>query len=383
MALTKSRIDRAEYRDDGPSRQIIWDNRVPGFGLRLYPSGKKSFVIQYRDQCRRTRLMTLGSYGVLTPAQARELATRRLLEVAQGEDPLAKRRSPSAGTVRDFVEVWLGDHARPNRKTWREDQRRLVKHVIPTLGTKALSAVQRADVARLHARLGSSTPVEANRVRMLLHNVFAKAEEWGYLPEGHPNPAHGVKPLRESARERWLTETEVRSLFESLEAEDDPYVRAAFPLLLLTGLRKGELLSLRWEDVDLQRSELRLPATKSGRPHSIPLTGPALGFLSDIPRLKGNPWVFPGAKGGPLRDLRRPWLRVRRRAGLDDVTIHDLRRTTGSWMAQKGVPLQVIGKVLNHSHPAVTRIYARLNESQIRDALEAQADAFKRALGER
>jgi integrase len=143
-------------------------------------------------------------------------------------------------------------------------------------------------------------------------------------------------------------------------------------LYLLTGARRSELLGAKWEHVDTDRKVLRLPHTKAGRSHEIPLNAPALAILQDMPRAKGNPHILPGKKKGkPLVGITKVWYRVRTAAGVEDVRLHDLRRTVGSWLATAGNSLPLIGKILNHSSVATTAVYARLAEDQPREALEA------------
>ena len=386
MALTKRMIDSATYKGQSTvaangkkrwSRDIRWDDKIPGFGLIIYPSGRKAFVLNYRGPNRRERLITIGLYGPFTVHQARDRAHKLLVEVKDGGDPLKERRALPDLSVREFADRYMERHSRPQKRTWKEDERRLKSHILPAFGSRALTDVRRADITRLHSAIGAEPPVEANRVLTLVGGIFAKAESWGYVPEGHPNPARGIGRFKERSRDRWLRPEEVERLLAAVAEETDPYVRAAFRLYLQTGLRKGELLQLQWQDIDFKRAELRIPYTKSGRPHSLSLTETALAILLELPRSNHSDWVFPGHGTNHRKDLKRPWQRIRKRAGLDGVTIHDLRRTVGSWMAQAGVPLQVIGEVLNHRHPDVTRIYARLAEDQGRHALQAVEHKIK------
>ena len=148
-------------------------------------------------------------------------------------------------------------------------------------------------------------------------------------------------------------------------------MRAAFWLYLLTGLRRSELLNAKWQDVDWNRQELSVPVTKSGRPHYVPLCSDAVRRLKEIPRVLGNPYIIPGAKnGGRAYDLKKPWARILERAKIEDLKLHDLRRTVGSWLAQSGHSLHLIGRVLNHTSPSTTAVYARFAQTNVRDALE-------------
>jgi integrase len=194
---------------------------------------------------------------------------------------------------------------------------------------------------------------------------------WGFLADESANPARRIDHYKEHKRDRWVTPQELPRLIQAIEQETNRYARIALWLYLLTALRKSELLALRWDDVDVVRRELRLPDTKSGRAHYLPLSEAALAILRRAPRLPGNPYVLPGhVPGQHLVNISKPWRRVRKAAGIEDVRLHDLRRTVGSWLAQAGNSLHLIGRVLNHASPATTAIYARFAQDQVRHALE-------------
>ncbi|MDP2956587.1 MAG: site-specific integrase, partial [Longimicrobiales bacterium] len=227
------------------------------------------------------------------------------------------------------------------------------------------------------------SPVEANRCLETLRAAWSWADRHELLPEGLRDPTRRVERFRERSRDRWLRRGELERLMDATRKEDDPHAGAAIPLLLLTGLRKGELLSARWEDVDLERGEIRLPETKSGEAQVRLLPSPAVEILRNLPRYRESPFVFPSPTDPrvPRKDIKPQWQRIRTAAGLEDVTLHDLRRTAGSFMAQAGVPLQVIQHVLGHAHPAVTKLYARLASQNEREALETLAGELRGILG--
>lgn len=248
------------------------------------------------------------------------------------------------------------------------------KYILPIWRNLKVSNIRRADVAALHARIGDSHPYEANRVLELLSKMFELARRWGYLEENAVNPARGIDKYKEAKRDRWVTPEEIPELVRAINQEQNPYVKAAIWLYLLTGLRKSELLEAKWTAVDWTRGELKIPDTKAGRVHYVPLSGPALAMLRSIPRVEGNEFILPGRNpGGHLVNIHKPWQRIRTRAELQDVRLHDLRRTVGSWLAQSGNSLHLIGKVLNHSSTATTAVYARFAQNQVREALEDHA----------
>ena len=374
MNLTKKRIDRAEYDPEGPSRQVLWDDTLPGFGLRLFPSGRKGFVVFYRTG-RRQRLMSVGSYGVMTVQEARDQARKTLVAAKQGDDPLQQRQKAArASTFREFSEQYIEQHARPKKKSWRNDQQRLKRHILPTLGSLPLEKITPEDINRLYHRIGSDRPIEANRVRSLLQTMFNLAAAWGLYPPGAANPARLPRGMRfrEQSRDRPVTSAELPRLMEAIEEEEDPWVRGAVRLFLLTGLRKREVLWARWQDVDFQRAVLRLADTKAGKPRHVPLSGPALRVIRDLPRFQGNAYLFPSPvkEGAPRIDLFKPWRRIRKRAGCTDLRIHDLRHSVATWLAEEGHAAQFIQQALGHQSLQTTMKYVHAAGIGPRNALE-------------
>ena len=436
MALTKRDIDAFRHDPNGKPAQILWDGSLPGFGVRVFASGAKSFILDYRFNGIKRRL-TIGAYGELTPKQARDLAVQNLADVARGIDPLAARdaareaarQAQMALTLREYADVYIERHAKPHKKSWKEDRRRLDREILPTLGSLKLADITRADVAALHARLARRTKHEANNVVRLLTVMRSSAIEWGYLPEN--TGSWSVKLFRFPSRDRWVTPDELPHLLAAIDAEESVHVRGALYIALLTGMRRGEVLGLRWTDVDLSRREIHLSDTKANRTHVVPLVAEAVDVLRGLPRMLGNPYVFPSPTkaGRPHHDMKRAWHRVRARLWLathpDEERVlrvqaeadvaarskhagahegrdpvqdrlldlaaaeglkrgealrrHDVRRTTGSLMAISGASLPQIGAILNHSNPTTTQIYARLIDDTRRAGLELVAQRVRAA----
>ncbi len=374
MGLTKRSVDALKYDPQG--KPIAWDSTVPGFGCRVFESGVKSFIVDYRDSHGRKKRLTLGRYGTLTTEEARKRARIALNKVSDGADPVEERKAKrQARTVKEMGALYIEKHAKPHKKSWRDDERRLTAKVYPALGNRPLSSIKRADILKLHTAIGQRAPFEANRVAALLGKLWNVAEETGEIPEGTPNPARKLKKFHEESRDRWVTEEEMPRLMKAISKEPDATIRTYFLLLLLLGTRKQELLSARWDQVDFTRAELRISENKANRVHVLPLCKEAISLLKGLPRHLGNQHLFPSPVEPmmPLRDVKNQWLRIQKAAELEDVSIHDLRRTTGSWLATHGVSLITISRILNHAEQGVTSVYARLADESLRTALDAHA----------
>ena len=380
--LTKTAIDRLSYDPDGPSQQILWDSSLSGFGCRVYPSGRKSFVIGYRFKGR-WRMMALGAYGVLTVDQARRRAKSELGRAAGKTDPLEKRqRERRAKTVRQLVDAYIEDcRTRANpKKTWRVDKRRLERFLLPKYGGRKIDSVDMTDVESIHAAISKKTPYEANRVLALLSRVFNFARQKKLYPAQLPNPAQGVRKNREVSRREYVPTEKLPDLTAAIDAEQNPYTRAAFWLLLLTGMRRSELLNCTRSQVNLKERRIFLPDTKSGIPRYVLLNNAAVDIIRALPRMVGNEYLLPGQIAGkPLNNIDKAWRRIRERAELPRLRIHDLRRTAGSLMIQSGRSIDEVKEILGHQNRRTTEIYARLADQQLRAASDGYGDAIIKA----
>ena len=382
--LTKKKIDAASYSGKGKQFCAFWDSAIPGFGLRVFPTGRKAFIVKYRALGRQ-RMQTVGTYGNMTLDEARRRVREILVEVQKGGDPATDKVEASRiPPFSKFADIYLERHAKPHKKTWKTDEARINKYLKPEWGTRRLDSIHKTDVVALHQKIGSKQKhkYEANRVLALVSKILECAIEWGVLPEETANPTKRVKTYREIKRDRWVKIDEMPRLVKAIDAESNVYVRAAFWLYMLTGMRKRELLGVRWDWVDTTEKEVRLPDTKANRIHYVPLSEPALAILNGLPRLEGNPHVFPGRIGGQsLVNVDKAWRRIRKAAGVEDLRLHDLRRTVGSWMAQSGNSLLVIQKALNQTTDHATRVYARMSEDPVRKALEDHGRHLMEVIG--
>jgi integrase len=374
--ITKRAIDEARPNSKD---SYLWDDELSGFALKITPAGRKIYLVQYRLGGRkgRTRRVTIGQHGELTPTAARTEAKRLLGEVAVGRDPASGRDKAKADkTLAAVLDQFMAEHVRAKRKasTAREYQRIAKLYIVPRLGRRLIGEINRQDVAKLHHELASK-PYQANRTLALLSKFFNWAEKHGLRPDGS-NPCRHVEKYRERRRERFLSQAELARLGDALRtAERDesatPWTIAAIRLLTFTGARLNEILMLRWQHVNEEHGLLVLPDSKTGR-KAIHLSPPALAVLQEIPRLEGNPFVICGDRSGRhLVNLEKPWRRIRKAAELDDVRLHDLRHSFASVAASGGQSLVVIGKMLGHSQPATTARYAHLADDPVKAANDA------------
>ena len=383
--ITKRSVDALRPGADG-AEAVLWDSELKGFGVRVQRGDAKSFVLHYRVGTGRgapLRKLTIGRHGSPWTAELARAEAKRLLGlVAQGKDPAgAKAAAKVAPTVSELAERFLAEHAEAKRKasTAREYRRLLVHVVFPAIGKRKVADVTRRDIDRLH-QARRETPTEANRALACLSTMFNIAERWGLRPDGS-NPCRHVEKFPQRRRERFLSAEELARLGDALAAYDgSPYAVAAVKLLVFTGARLGEVLGLRWEWIDFERGEARLPDSKTGA-KTLHLPPPALAVLSELPRLDSNPYVIAGAKeGAALVNLEKPWRAIRQPAGLADVRLHDLRHAFASVAASSGMGLPIIGKMLSHSQPATTARYAHLASDPVKAAAAAVANKIAAAM---
>ena len=392
---------------------FVWDSKLPGFGLRVQPSGVMSYVAKYRAGSGRiapTRRVTLGRVGKITPNEAEKLAKRVLGAVAHGADPAAaKSADRCAATLNELAGLFLADHVAAKRKRATADHYRhiLEKLVLPSLGNRKADQVTTADVARLHARM-CERPYLANRVVAVVGSLYSFVGRRRLLPVGF-NPARGIDKYPEKGRERFLNAMELTRLGDAIrEAETKgipweidvtkptakhaskgrtvigQHAAAAIRLLIFTGARLREILHLRWEHVDLERGLLLLPDSKTGK-KAIVLNAPAAAVLAGIPRI--GAYVIAGQDAGtekekPRADLNRPWRAIVKRAELNGVRIHDLRHTHASIGAGAGLGLPIIGRLLGHTKASTTQRYAHLDTDPLRRASDHIGARLAAALGE-
>ena len=350
---------------------IFWDHDLAGFGVRVYPSGKKMFVVQTRAFGRSKRV-TLGRYPKLTPELARKEAAAVIARIKKGQPVVPPEPAP-VPTVAELAERYQREYVEMHCKPATVSHYRLMlrKHIVPALGERLVADVEYKDILNFHNGL-HHMPTVANRAVDILVKMFNLADAWEWRPSG-TNPCRGVSRFKVEKHERFLTREEIARLGATLAAAPSErlasaHAAAAIYLLLLTGCRRNEILGLRWDDLNFQTGEIRLPDSKTGT-RMVPLTSPVAEVLNSLSRTPGSPWIFPGRKRGTrLVNLNDSWDRVRRRADLDGVRLHDLRHTFASRALALGEGLPMIGDLLGHRMMSTTARYAHLARDSVRES---------------
>jgi integrase len=380
--LTKRVVDQASAKTKATS---LWDDELKGFGLRVWPSGRKVYIVKCRIKGRQ-RFITIGPHGPVTAEQARVRAFEMLSEAKAGRDPAKELdQARKAPTMKGLGKRFLQEHValRCKATTQAEYKRSAELFINPKLGTRKVTDIERKDIAELHHGL-QHIPYQANRTLGVLSKMFNLAEVWGLRPDGS-NPCRHVKKYAEQKRERFLDPPEIAELGRVLHEveQDGSETKAAVNavrLLLLTGCRLSEIMTLKWEHVDLKARELRFPDSKTGA-KIVPFGKTAAAVLKGIKKLDDNPYVITGKKpGSRLTDLQHPWRRIRSKAGLDSVRIHDLRHSYASGALALGEGLPMIGKLLGHTQVQTTARYAHLAKDPVKIAGSRVSDTIGAAM---
>ena len=379
MQFTKDKIESLSLPEKNRITYHDLHKQAAGLQLRVTPNGAKSFCVFRRTRGGRPERVTLGSYPEMTIDQARRQAALINAAIAEGSNPAEVKRAHKAErTFGVLFEEYLKRHAKPNKKTWGEDAQRFEQYLKKTLSNKKVSAVDRKSIATIHSDITlGGHPTVANRVLALISGVFGWAINAGLLEN---NPARGIKRNREKSRDRFLQNDELPRFFDALAMEENDVVRDFINVALLTGARRSNVLTMRWQDINFSRSEWRIHETKNGDPQTVTLSPEVVGLLQKRRENASSPFVFPGnGISGHLTDPKKGWERLLERAGLENLRIHDLRRTLGSWQAKTGASLAIIGKSLNHKNVATTAIYARLDLDPVRDSVNTATAAMMNA----
>ena len=358
------------------------DTEIRGFVLELRASGGATFYFRYRDAQGKLRFHNLGRADEVSVSDARAKAHKMLQMVIEGGDPkLESHRFRDVPTFGEFVAERYLPYAKTRKRSWETDEIILRNHLLPPLGALRLNRITRSDVVALHhaAKEKGYAAGTCNRMLVLTKFIFNCAIRWDVLPP-NSNPCQGVEPFEDNgARERYLSADEVARLFDELERNGNVQLNQVIRLLLYTGARKSEILGARWEFIDFSRRLLTVPLSKSGKPRYIPLSDAALEVLNAIPRDPEVPWVFFNPKTKQrLVSIFTSWNTIRKRAGIPEVRLHDLRHSYASFLVNAGRSLYEVQKLLGHHDPKVTMRYAHLSPGAMLEAVNVVGNAVGR-----
>jgi integrase len=397
---------------------LLWDADVKGFALRITSGGAKSFVVDYRADGRQRRF-TIGSYPDWSVQAARRCAKELKREIDLGRDPMSERHSERAApALNDLWARYQAEHLPRKAPRSQADERSIwEKIILPRLGKLKLGSIDHAAIDALHHDITTirGTPVRANRTVETLRKAFNLAIRWNWCER---NPAAGVRRNPEEPRSRYLNRNEIAALVGALNQHPEPMSANAIKLLMLTGARLGEVLGATWTMFDLENGIWTKPSahTKQRRLHRVPLNGPALRLLAEMKdeaercarndKVVMSAYVFPGAGGKPLTDIKRSWASVCLKAGLTkqvpkkarngkavkgkdgkplmiaqpSVRLHDLRHSFASILVSAGASLPLIGQLLGHTQVQTTQRYAHLFDDPLRKAAETVGDVVEAGL---
>jgi integrase len=398
--FTKTAIAALPLPPQG-KRSTFYDTDVPKLAIRITHAGTRSFYVVKRDGASMTwHKLEHGTFPDMTVEGARKAAESVLGDFARGINPAARKREErQKQTLGEAYQQYFDLHVTPQgiksadeiKAMWerclgplpdlpaKRHGRKREKHPAGVdWSNRKLDKIDNADVRALHGAIGKTHRTMANRVVELLSSIYNRAAEWGYRGT---NPAVGIKPFKETKRDRFIKPDELPKFYEALIADTSTDFQHFVLLGLLTGARRTNVLAMRWQDVDIKAATWRIPTTKNDEPLTLPLVPEAVEILQ-ARKPKAEGYVFPAdSKTGYMTPPKKRWRALLYRAGIKDLRIHDLRRSLGSWQAITGASLAIIGKSLGHKSADATMIYARLHLDPVRASVATATSAMLQAAG--
>ena len=370
LSLTPSLVEKAACPAD--KRKIdLFDDKTKGLMLEVRPNGK-TFYLRYQSKRGITRQMRLGDARDLSLSQARNLADKTRTQIAQGEDPMeSKAVARNMPRFAEFIEKQYLPYVSSYKRSLRTDISMFKNHLLPRFGQLYLDDIRRVEIQKMHLerRASGAATGSANRLVVMMSHIFNMAIKWE-VPGITQNPCKGIALLPENnKRERYLSAEEAVRLYRALDETDNACLTHIVAMLLLSGARKREVLDAQWVDFDLERQVWRIPLSKSGKARHVPLSNGMLTLLARVQRAPGQMWLFPNpATGKPYVNIHFAWDNARRRAGLPDVRLHDLRHSFASMLINGGRSLYEVQRILGHAHIKTTQRYAHLSPGVLLEA---------------
>jgi len=371
LKLTKRLVESIEPPDSGSL--YVYDERVPSLAICVTSNGVRTFYRVGRVHGRFKRIK-LGRFGEITVEQARQIAADTSLAIRSGKEP-AFQIATKGMTLGSLWAWYFTNHCKPRKKTWQSDERRWIAH-LKAWEKRTLTSITRSDIAELHGEIKQVIgPYGANHVLEQIRHMLQQAVEHDWLAA---NPAASIKRFSRTSRKRFLTEDELPRFFAAVDSLRNENARDFFRMALYTGARRGNVLSMRWDEIDMDAATWTVPGDKSKNAEDmiIVLAEPAIEILKR--RRNRSQWVFPSHSGtGHYQWPKDAWIRVLERSGLTNLRIHDLRRTLASWQVRAGSSIAVIGSSLGHKSLSATQVYARTQLDQVRQSVSAAVSAMR------
>ena len=350
--------------------RTYYDDKISGFGIRVYANGSKAFCLNYCINGRERR-KKIGDYPGFTVLAARMEAESDRVKIARGIDPLEEReKARTAPTVKEMFERYDRDYLPKLAKRHASNIRVMVtRDVLPKLGSKKVTEVTFSDCEALHRRITKTHPMKANRLLEVVRRMFNLAMRWGWVER---NPVTGLEWNREEKRERYLSDDEIDRLMTALDEHPQRTSCDALKFMLFTGCRRGEALSATWDQFDTELRIWTKPAatTKQRKLHRVPVSPKVTELLKRRGEGTNSSFIFEGETGKALTDVKKTWAAVIKTAKIENVRIHDLRHTFASYAVGSGYSLHIVGALLGHTQPTTTARYAHLMDAPLQQATQ-------------
>ncbi|MFC1659684.1 tyrosine-type recombinase/integrase [Pseudomonadota bacterium] len=376
--FTKSELNNIMAPKTG--RKYYQDTKEKGLSFYITSNGVKTFYIRKRVNGKDEKII-IGNYPDLSVENARKQASIVKGKIAQGINPNDEKNKLNKEIVfGDLFEQYLSRYSKKHKKTWKYDERE-IKRFCNNWFKRKISRITNQDIRFLHEKMGKENGYyQANRFLAVLKSLFNKAIEWGWQGT---NPCMGIKKFKEKSRDRFIQPDELPRFFKALNEEENIVARDYIYMSLYTGARKGNVLAMRWDEINFTTKQWKIPITKNDESLTIPLIEEAIEILKNIKlnQEKNNnktDWIFSSltSKSGHIEDPKKAWQRILKRAKIKDLRLHDIRRTLGSYQAISGSSLQIIGKSLGHKTHQATQIYSRINLDPVRESIKKAVEVI-------
>lgn len=365
----------------GKNRLDLYDTELVGLIVEIRPSGAKTYYLRYRDEFGKQRQFKIGDASVIAFDKAKSAAQSLKAKITLGENPsLERKNTRQIITLKEFAEQHYLPFIKNNRRGWKINLSTLHNQIFPALGDVYLNQLNQQMINKLLFAMQEKgyAPATINRVLTMLRFMYNLAKRWE-IPGAEKNPTTGIPRLPDNnGREFYLTPEQAAKLLEAVKENSNTQLKYIVMLLLLTGCRKREILDSKFSDIDFSAKLLKVPLSKNGKPRYVPLSDDAIEILRQVPRFEGCPYVVPNPKTlKPFNCIDHSWQNARKKAGLPDFRLHDLRHSTASALINAGRSLYEVQKLLGHTNIVMTQRYAHLKPETLLEAANSVSSALK------